>query len=59
MVQQPCKDPPLLDLVEILNVSSENRGESSLNISLKEVLVADAVNKTTVIGDEISRVPEF
>ena len=44
------------DLVEILNVSSENGRESSLNISLKEVLAADAVEKIAVIGDEISRV---
>ncbi len=38
------------------NVSSENGEESSLNISLKEVLAADAVEKIAVIGDEISRV---
>ncbi len=57
MVQQSHEDQPLLDLVEILNVSSEDGGESLLNISLEEVLAVDAVNETTVIGDEIGRIP--
>ena len=58
MVQQSHEDPLSLDLVEILNVFSENRKDSSLNISLKEVLAANIVDKTTVISDEIGRVPE-
>src|SRR6266540_1930606 len=56
VAQQSCEDQPSLDLVEILNVSSENGGESSLNISLKEVLAADAVEDTAVIGDETDRI---
>ena len=55
--QQSHKDPPLLDLVEILNVSSEDGKESSLNILLEEVLVASVAKDTAVIGDEIGRVP--
>ncbi len=58
MVQQPCKDQLLLDLVEILNISSEGVGSSSLNISLEEVLAADVVDETAVIGDEIGRISE-
>ena len=58
MVQQPCKDQLLLDLVEILNISSEGGGSSSLNISLEEVLAADVVDETAVIGDEIGRISE-
>ena len=46
----------MLDLVEILNVSSEDGRELSLNISLEEVLVADAVEETAINGDEIDRV---
>ena len=53
------QDQPSLDLVEILNVSSEDGGESSLNISLEEVLAADAVDEITINNDEIGRVPEF
>ncbi len=56
VVQQSYEDQPLLDLVEILNVSSEDGRESSLNISLEEVLAADVVEETVVIGDEIGRV---
>ena len=56
MAQQLHEDQLSLDLVEILNISSESRGELSLNISLKEVLAADAVVETAVTGDEISRV---
>ena len=52
MVQQSHEDQPSLDLVEILNVSSEDEGESSLNISLEEVLAAGAIE-----DDEIGRVP--
>src|SRR6266540_6393946 len=37
IAQQVYEDQPSLDLVEILNVSSEPEGESSLNISLEEV----------------------
>ncbi len=57
IAQQSHEDQPLLDLVEILNVSSEDGGESSLNILLEEVLAADAVEDITVIGDESGRVP--
>ncbi len=49
MVQQLREDQPSLDLVEILNVSSEDGGESLLNISLEEVLAADAVENIVVI----------
>ena len=55
--QQVHEDQPLLDLVEILNVSSEDGGESSLNISLEEVLAAGAVEETAADDDEIGRVP--
>ena len=53
---------PSLDLVEILNVSSEDGGESSLNISLEEVLAAgaveeDAVEEDAVVDDGIGRIP--
>ena len=57
VVQQSHEDQPSLDLVEILNVSSEDGGESSLNISLEEVLAAGAVEETAADDDEISRVP--
>ncbi len=42
--------------MEILNISSEDRGESLLNISLEEVLATDAVNETAVIDDKINRI---
>jgi len=58
VAQQPLEDQPSLDLVEILNVSSEDGGESSLNISLKEVLTAGAVDEIAVNDDEIGRVPK-
>ena len=58
VAQQSYEDQLSLDLVEILNVSSEDEGESSLNILLEEVLAADAV-QTTVSGDEIDRVFRF
>ena len=57
MAQQSHEDQPSLDLVEILNVASEDGGESSLNISLEEVLVAGAAEEAAVEDDEISRVP--
>src|SRR6266498_538210 len=57
VVQQSHEDQPSFDLVEILNVSSEDGKESSLNISLKEVLAASAVEETAAEDDEISRVP--
>ncbi len=56
MAQQTHEDQPSLDLVEILNVSSEDGGESSLNISLEEVLAAGAVEEAAVLDDEIGRV---
>ena len=57
MAQQSHEDQPSLNLVEILNVSSEDGGESSLNISLEEVLAVGAVEQTAVEDDEIGRVP--
>src|SRR6266498_4919237 len=53
VAQQSHEDLPSLDLVEILNVSSEGGEESSLNISLEEVLAANTVEDITVIGDKI------
>src|SRR6266542_1212172 len=38
VAQQSHEDQPSLDLVEILNIFSEDGGESSLNISLEEIL---------------------
>src|SRR6266542_4135278 len=55
--QQLHEDQPSLDLVEILNVSSKNGRESSLNILLKEVLAAGVVEETAVGDNEIDRVP--
>ena len=57
VVQQSHEDQSSLDLVEILNVSSEDGGESSLNISLEEVLAAGVVEEVAVEDDEIGRVP--
>jgi len=57
VAQQSHEDQPSLDLVEILNVSSEDGGESSLNISLEEVLAAGAVEETAAGNDKIGRVP--
>src|SRR6266508_3377698 len=57
VAQQSHEDQLSLDLVEILNVSNEGRGESSLNISLEEVLAASTVEEATVEDDEIGRVP--
>ena len=56
MAQQSYEDQPSLDLVEILNVSSEDGGESSLNISLEEVLAAGVVEEAAVEDDKIGRV---
>src|SRR6266540_2189372 len=56
VAQQLHEDQPSLDLVKNLNVSSEGGGESSLNISLEEVLAADAVEAAAVEDDEIGRV---
>jgi len=58
VTQQSHEDQLLLDLVEILNVSSEDEGESSLNISLEEVLVVGAVHENAVGDDESGRVSE-
>src|SRR6266540_4672907 len=57
VVQQSYEDQLSLDLVEILNVSSEDGGESSLNISLEEVLTAGTAEEAAVEDDEIDRVP--
>ncbi len=56
MAQQLHEDQPSLDLVEILNVSSEDGGESALNISLEEVLAAGAVEEAAAEDDKIGRV---
>ena len=52
VTQQSHENQPSLDLVEILNVSSENGRESSLNI-----LLAGIVEEIAADDDEISRVP--
>ena len=57
VAQQSHEDQLSLDQVEVLNASCEKRGESSLNISLEEVLAADAVIEAAVDDDEIGRVP--
>ena len=49
----------MLDQVEVLNISCKKKRESSLSLTLEEVLVVNAVDETTVIGDEISRIPRF
>ncbi len=59
VAQQSHEDQLSLDLVEILNVSSKDRGESSLNISLEEVLAAGVVEETAADDDKISKVPGF
>ena len=56
MAQQSHEDQPSLDLVEILNVSSEDGRESLLNISLEEVLAADIIEETITNDDEIGKV---
>jgi len=56
VTQQSHENQPSLDLVEILNITSKDGRESSLNISLKEVLTADTVEDTAVIGNKIGRV---
>ena len=56
VLQQSHEDQPSLDLVEILNISSEDGRESTLNISLEEVLATSAVEETAV-DDEIGRIP--
>ncbi len=56
VAQQSHEDQPLLDLVEILNISSEDGGESSLNILLKEVLAVDVAEDVAVFGNKIGRV---
>ena len=56
MAQQSHEDQPSLDLVEILNVSSKDGGELSLNISLEKILAAGAVEETAIDDDEIGRV---
>ncbi len=57
VAQQSHEDQPSLNLIKILNISSEDEGESSLNISLEEVLAMDIAKETAVIGDKIGRVP--
>ena len=56
VAQQSHEDQPSLDLVKILNVSSEDGRESLLNILLEEVLAAGVVEETAVGDDEIGRV---
>src|SRR6266542_3752485 len=57
VAQQSHENQLSLDLVKILNVSSEDGGESSLNISLEEVLAAGVKEEAAVEDDEIGRVP--
>ena len=59
VTQQSHEDQPSLDLVESLNVSSENGGELSLNISLEEVLAVNAVVEAAVDNNEIGKVSGF
>ena len=56
VAQQSHENQPSLDLVEILNISSEDGGESSLNITLEEVLATGAVEETAADDDEIGKV---
>ena len=56
IAQQSHEDQLSFDLVEILNISSEDGEESLLNISLKEVLTAGAVEEATADDDEIGKV---
>ncbi len=56
VAQQSHEDQSSLNLVEILNVSSKDGRESSLNISLEEVLAAGTVEETAADDDEIGRV---
>src|SRR6266498_1346430 len=56
VTQQSGEDQPSFDQVEILNVPCEEGEESSLNISLKEVLAAGVVEEIAVIDNEIDRV---
>ncbi len=59
VAQQLYEDFLSLDQEEILNMSCKDGGKSSLNISLKEVLIVNAVEEIAVIGDEMNRVPEY
>src|SRR6266498_2385784 len=56
VAKQSHEDQPSLDLVEILNVSSEDGKKSLLNISLEEILAASVVKETAVEDDEIGKV---
>ena len=56
MTQQSYENQLSFGQVEILNVTCEDGGELSLNILLKEILAADVVEDTAVIGDKISRI---
>ncbi len=57
MIQQLYEDQPSLNQKEVLNALCENEEESSLNILLKEVLVANVTTEIAIISDEIDRVP--
>jgi len=59
VTQQSGEDQPSFDQVEILNVPCEEGEESSLNISLKEVLAAGVVEEIAVIDNEIDRVSGY
>jgi len=59
VAQQSDEDQPSLNQVEILNISCEKGEESLLNISLEEILVANAAEEIAVIGDEINRVSGY
>jgi len=57
VIQQLYEDQPSLNQKEVLNALCENEEESSLNILLKEVLVANVTTEIAIISDEIDRVP--
>ena len=58
IVQQSCEDLLSFDQIEVLNTSYENKRKLSLNISLEEVLIMNAVNRITVIGNKMDRILE-
>jgi len=59
VVQQSYKDRLSLDQVEVLNTVCKNEEKSSLNILLKEILTADAVNKTIVNSDKMVKISKY
>ena len=57
VAQQSHEDQSSLDQKEVLNAFCKDGGESLLNISLEEILAANAVEHTAVFGNETGRVP--